>query len=396
MNKTIHELLGIANPPPKNFPRALPQQIPYAPLLYGVELEIESVGDPEQWKVPGIVYERDGSLRNNGMEFITSPMTYSNLKYCLETFFTKNPITPANYSERTSIHVHTNCLNLTWEQVKALCLVYQVLEKLLFVWVGGDRDKNIFCVPWHQTNLTYKALKDDHDVTKFRNWQKYTALNLLPLYTQGTVEWRHMYGHCDVQKILLWCQIINHIYAYVSVTSLEDVKKHIMTLNVSSEYNTLLTAIFKDLAPHFLALPNYEMELEAGILNTKYGMLEDAVKDVAPPPRPAMFEARVAQAEQGWPAMQRVGPLEAAVRNRRVAAPRPAPARRPELEGGVRLNDAFNDFNAFVRQQAAERALLNAQRQALDMQARHNDNFVVMDNIHEEPVPINPAPEVEF
>lgn len=285
MNKTIHELLGIANPLPKNFPRALPQQIPYAPLLYGVELEIESVGDPEQWKVPGIVYERDGSLRNNGMEFITSPMTYSNLKYCLATFFTKNPITPANYSERTSIHVHTNCLNLTWEQVKALCLVYQVLEKLLFVWVGGDRDKNIFCVPWHQTNLTYKALKDDHDVTKFRNWQKYTALNLLPLYTQGTVEWRHMYGHCDVQKILLWCQIINHIYAYVSVTSLEDVKKHIMTLNVSSEYNTLLTAIFKDLATHFLALPNYEMELEAGILNTKYGMLEDAVKDIAPPPR---------------------------------------------------------------------------------------------------------------
>jgi len=271
---TLQEISGLNNPLPKNFPKALPLPVGTPHLLYGVELEIEGVNDAESWKVPGMSYVRDGSLRNNGMEFITAPMTYSNLAYCLEMFFKKNPINVNNYSERTSIHVHTNCLPLQWEQIQSLCLVYQLLEKLLFMWVGDDRDKNIFCVPWHQTNLTYKVLKDDHDHTKFRSWQKYTALNLLPLYTQGTVEWRHMAGHCDVARILQWCRLINQIYTFVQAHTLEAIKAMITQLNVSSEYQTILSVIFKEQASVFFNMPNYERYLEEGVLDVKYGLLD--------------------------------------------------------------------------------------------------------------------------
>ena len=299
MTQTLRELTGLVNPLPKNFPKALPRLVSVPHLLYGVELEIEGVGDAENWKVPGLHTERDGSLRNNGMEFITAPMTYSNLAYCLEMFFKKNPITKDNYSERTSIHVHTNCLPLTWEQVQSLCLVYQVLEKLLFLWVGEDRDKNIFCVPWHQTNLTYKTLSKSPDHTRFRNWQKYTALNLLPLYTQGTVEWRHMNGHCDVERILLWCRLINCIYGYVLSTSLEDIKKQLMQLNVSSEYGQILVTIFKDLSGTFLQMPRYEKYLEEGVLDTKYGLLGEATQAEKPVDMQEMMNFVQAQALAG-------------------------------------------------------------------------------------------------
>lgn len=296
----IQTLLGLAGVERKNFPKAVAVPNPCPTLLYGVELEIEGVGDADSWKVPGMSYERDGSLRNNGMEFITNPMTYSNLKYCLELFFGKNKPTQDNYSERTSIHVHTNCQDLTWEQLRGVCLVYQMMEKLLFSWVGGDRDKNIFCVPWHQTTLTYSVLKDDHEVTKFRKWQKYTALNLLPLYTQGTIEWRHMYGHGDVDKIMQWCTIIGHIYAYALATPLETIKNNISSLNVSSEYEGFLFSVFQENAKLFTAVPMFAVALEEGILDTKYALMDSPIKKSPPLKRAPRFVINNPQANANW------------------------------------------------------------------------------------------------
>lgn len=256
----------------KNFPKATPLKAACATLAYGLELEIENVPAWEDMLVPGIRGEPDGSLRNNGREFITQPMTFSNLAHCLYMFFGKNKLGPENYSERCSIHVHTNCLDLTEEQIQTIAFVYQLVEHCLFEWVDHERSNNIFCVPWSQTNLTYRVLEDREDMTRFKRWQKYTALNLLPLYTQGTIEWRHMNGHCDVNKILEWCQLIGHIYAFALTTPLEKVKEHLLTLNTSSQYRNVLEMIFQERAFLFYSLPNYERHLEEGVINMKYSI----------------------------------------------------------------------------------------------------------------------------
>jgi hypothetical protein len=197
-------------------------------------------------------------------------MTYSNLAHCLGNFFTLNKLNKDNYSERCSIHVHTNCLDLTVDQIRTVLFLYQMCEKLLYSWVDPERYDNIFCVPWSQTNLTYQSLSGDGDNQNWRGWRKYTGLNLLPLYEQGTIEWRHMSGHADMNKILEWCQIIGKMYTYSLKNSLSDVRTQLLDLNTNSQYKTMLERIFGDHAPMFYNIPTYEQDLEDGVLNLKY------------------------------------------------------------------------------------------------------------------------------
>jgi hypothetical protein len=266
----ISELFMLRPVQAKNFSKALPLPSPDPSLIHGIELEIEGVPNWDELVVPGMHTEEDGSLRNNGREFITSPMTYSNLSYCLNLFFNKAKLTEANYSERTSIHVHANCQDLESSQLQTVLLLYQVFEDVLFGWVGGNRQENIFCVPWNQTRLTYSLFDDPTSVSSYKRWQKYTALNLLPLKEYGTIEFRHMYGHCDLAKILQWVRIIGCMFAYARKISLETTKEMLLSLNTTSHYQNILFDVFGAEAVELTAVLGFEQLLEQGVLNIKY------------------------------------------------------------------------------------------------------------------------------
>lgn len=247
-------------------------------LLYGVELEIERAYDYKKWQVPGMVVTEDGSLRNDGKEFITSPMTYKNLSYCLDSFFTKAKLSDENYSERCSIHVHTNCQDLTFDELITLLMIYQVFERVLYEWIGHDRDKNIFCVPWHQTLYTSSMLATK-DIGKFKNWQKYTGLNLLPLFSQGTIEWRHMDGHCDYKRLMLWCTLIGCMYNFAKTCSLKEAQQEILSLNTNSLYEVFSYKVFNEYGDVLMKTANYRENLEEGVLDVKYALLNKSVKE---------------------------------------------------------------------------------------------------------------------
>ena len=268
----IRDLLGLVPVVPKTFSKVVPQNTADAPLLYGVELEIENVPNWEDMCVAGMESKVDGSLRNNGREFITKPMSYSHLWYCLEKFFTKNKLTEANYSERCSIHVHTNVQDLEWEQLQTIALVYQVVERLLFRWIGHDRESNIFCVPLHQTNITHQRFGADPKDLPFRRWEKYTALNFLPMTSLGTIEWRHMHGHSDFQKIMMWCNLIGHIFNYARNNDYNVVKDFIVSLNTTSAYEHFLGMVF---GADMREFTGGQQELEEGVLDVKYGLFDN-------------------------------------------------------------------------------------------------------------------------
>lgn len=185
-------------------------------FLAGAELEIEDVRDHRAGSLAqiGIDIHSDGSLRNQGFEYILPPKPVT----ILEDFFTK--IHNGEYvtygmdafSLRTSIHVHVNMQESTPEQTKKFINLYTIFENIFFNFVGDNRKNNIHCVPLTMTtmaNLYHYSLP-----AMIESWHKYTAFNIIPLSTLGTIEFRHLYGTCNTPVFSEWMGLIQKLWSY--------------------------------------------------------------------------------------------------------------------------------------------------------------------------------------
>lgn len=255
--------------------------VPYPNLVVGLELEIENFSEEWERLFPGIEFTEDGSLRNSnrgmGIEAITLPLQTKYVRNFLEEFFSRYEISDSNYSERCSVHVHVNVNDMSYEQLASLCLVYQTVEDLLFSYVDSERANSIFCVPWNQCNLNYSIADKLIEYLKtgvdpFRNWQKYSALNLIPVMNQGSVEFRHLEGTCDVDKIMGWVSLLSCMMKYVMETPLQDVKENIIRMNTVSNYHEWLTSVFGKYT-NLLRSDSFEKKLSRGVVDTKLALV---------------------------------------------------------------------------------------------------------------------------
>ena len=247
----------------------------------GIEVEVEKV--PPFPPIIGWNPTPDGSLRNNGMEFVSTPVRGQNVHYLLHSLMGHLKAGGAEFTERTSIHVHMNVRRLTIEQLVTLLITYIVVEKSIYRFIhkaGFERSRNIFCVPLSESQhylgvpyLVYLlkqneigALVDSiHDF-----WRKYSGLNLLPITTQGTVEFRQLGGTFDTNLILDWINIIQSLRTFALQTTLEQATRLIFDLNTNSNYQNFLRMVFGQYADRMS--PGYGEkfgELEAGIMNVK-------------------------------------------------------------------------------------------------------------------------------
>lgn len=165
--------------------------------LAGVEIELENMtSNPpnfQYWEA-----KSDGSLRNSGMEFVCSSpwggRDLYNAAIEIDSFlFTNSP----DESWRCSTHVHVDVRNMTAPQLKRMILAYIVYERILFKCSGWHRYKNNFCVAlgFAQDQLAILARAWEQDDQNFMrsiaaNWDKYTSLNLLPMQSFGSIEFR--------------------------------------------------------------------------------------------------------------------------------------------------------------------------------------------------------------
>ena len=231
-SQTIRETYAVAS----NVPN-VPQK-----FIAGVELEIEDIKTLNvNMELLGWSITEDGSLRNNGKELISGPFEFDKLVNDFKVIHSsiKHSAKPAPFTERTSIHVHVNCLDLNQDQVKSMVLWYALFEPVFFAMVEPHRANNIHCVPLDQTVLCENYRRNIPIMVQ--KWSKYTALNLLPLGKYGTIEFRHMEGHSDSAKFTWWLKTLQNLWAYG--------KDNILTRELLKQDKVVLNAfdaIFKD------------------------------------------------------------------------------------------------------------------------------------------------------
>ncbi len=252
-------------------------------LLLGVELETENVrnsaGGYSDILSSGFNATQDNSLRGSALEFISVPMRQATLLPELEAFFKITKFSNRNYSDRCSVHVHANVQDFTQEQLSTLFLAYTVVEDVMFQFVNtglpegvGERDTNLYCVPWSQCRMNRTLLSTllqlGHKAA-FKNWQKYTALNLVPITTYGTVEFRHMHGTSDMGKLTTWINLIGSLMRFSKESTYDEIVATLKILNDVSAYERFYTAVLGNYLPYN---ETFRQKLFDGVLNAKYSL----------------------------------------------------------------------------------------------------------------------------
>jgi len=192
--------------------------------LVGIEIEMENYRNLGRnllyWNYTG-----DGSLRDNGVEFVSRILGSRDI---IPSLLEIEPwLKVCRDSWRAGIHVHVNVANLTVEQVMSVCKLYALMEPLIFAWEGNDRDKNNFCPPWstipthpealaaavatiRELTPTKRADPDENLRILTRHLgglHKYTALNLGCILRFGSIEFRLMRSTQDTNKIAQYVQL---------------------------------------------------------------------------------------------------------------------------------------------------------------------------------------------
>ena len=241
--------------------------------VFGIEVEVEKIINnllvPKHKSYWNTV--TDGSLRNHGVEFVSLPLKAFQVEKALKQVQYQLQNNTPEFSERTSVHVHMNIRDLTLDQILALTLVYTCVEPLLFKWVGHNRNKNTFCIPLNNTNF-YDLYKDitRNPTNTPRMWMKYTAFNLIPISSKGTVEFRHMYGTLEIDKLITWINLLSYLKLYVKQHTLKEITGTIQFLNTNSFYTEFVSDIFKSYSKELLSnTDNLQQDLESAITYCK-------------------------------------------------------------------------------------------------------------------------------
>ena len=218
----------------------------------GLEIEVEGISDEDigeegaicQYGVWSTI--EDHSLRDSGIEFVSVSIAGERIHYALNQIYDCLPET-AHFSPRTSIHVHVNALDLTPSQVAGMTIVFCAFEKLIYQWIGGDRDNNNFCVPFYKAKSYYlinSFLKKPWGGIPIGENHRYLGLNLHAIGKFGSVEFRQLGGTFDKEKIINWINVLFCIKQYAAKTDVATILQIVNELNTTSAYIAFYNDVF--------------------------------------------------------------------------------------------------------------------------------------------------------
>jgi hypothetical protein len=235
----------------------------------GIEVEVEN----HQWErqPKGLwVVKGDGSLRNNGAEWITNPVAARWAPQALEDLLGGTCLTKdCCFSPRTSIHVHYNVQQMSTAQVTDVVLLYTALEPLFYKFTGRGRIKNIYCVPLMDTTLI-TGMNYNNLSNTIESWSKYTGLNLLPIRELGTIEARHMHGTFDHKKVVTWIRMWIKLIDFCIKVGSGNIRMLCMSMGPGTDYQQLLIDIFGTDAEFFKYAGPQELRFSVNVMKRAF------------------------------------------------------------------------------------------------------------------------------
>jgi len=239
----------------------------------GIELEAEGSVDN-----PGFMFwkaEADGSLRNNGIEYILKrPLSLPDLKSALTEFEEKTKHCKFAVSPRTSCHVHVNVQKFTFQELYAVVGAYWLFEPILLEHCGPSRISNLFCLQAsdasHIVSDVIYSIKRAYEypenafLMEFNNDEhKYAALNLASLPRFGSIEFRSMRGIYKKKEIYDWADLlytfVHRVREIGTVTTVYQIFKE----STLSNFVDLLFGPYADLIRSF---PNWQDSIKKNSL----------------------------------------------------------------------------------------------------------------------------------
>jgi hypothetical protein len=193
------------------------------------------------------------------------------------------------------------------------------------------------------------------------------------LTSQGTVEFRHMHGTADFEKLETWTNIVGSLIKNATEHPLAEIQEEITNLNTSSNYKSFFERTLSGLLPFE---DDYRATLENGVILAKYSLLKKSgvtkkyatALDRATPPPPHMTYAE-ALGQLGT-----AGPYRPHEFNLEEAFPVRAEAVANAQTQGAATNDLMEQFLGRQRAMNSEEIRRNAFETAR-IQAQVNDIF---------------------
>lgn len=284
-NSEMYRVFAHNQPPPRDHREGMILSLPPKPFPHdhcvGIEIEIEGFHPSGDQKIDNLLMEGfqripDGSLRNNGVEFITQfGMTAGDVLSYIEVLdhgfeMQRKSVHRNTFSFRCGLHVHVDVSKHTMEQLYRVFLLYTVLERTLFK-ISGSRNANKFCVSVLDSvtavgnALHYGRVKDwkQFSETVFHG-TKYMAMNIKPVRSRGSIEFRHHEGSSNPEKIKNWLLVLTDLVAGSKQLYTAQLEREILDLNTNSQYEEFLRRTMPN-SCHLLYVRGYEKDMYAGI-----------------------------------------------------------------------------------------------------------------------------------
>lgn len=199
----------------------------------GLELEIEGNNLPTDPILAGVVSPStkrqwssilDGSLRGGGREFVlTGPINTSEIRHMVDGLYTSIRANRGvvDNSNRCSTHVHVNVSDLKVNQITSALALWITFQTCFTRWHGIEREINHFCLTTRDEESMLEAWNDyltngAYPERGYRDNVKYTALNIIPIWSQGSLEFRVGGPPNDPDKVVYWAKICNAIVRYAA------------------------------------------------------------------------------------------------------------------------------------------------------------------------------------
>lgn len=258
-------------------------------MRVGIEIEAENIPDP--FNIDDGVWEHDGSLRNNGIEYISEVLIdVQTGKDWHEGVISRLNEEYAIYSSRCGVHIHMDFSDKlsSPEPVKKFVRNYLLMERYIVSLLPETRRKSTFCLPLLDYDGDYYAIKmylQRQSLTALSGCSKYSALNLQPLARQGSIEFRMLPTLGDVSLFNQVIDILEDCYEKEADDIIETYALSEKDVLEAEAYYKNLTSTQRDgdgndyLSTHFhVEQPRQQSNSSSGITQE---MLETYLQEIA-------------------------------------------------------------------------------------------------------------------